>query len=195
MRRITALALLIVVSACGAMNDSPSPTGPNEPVSQPRILAVGPSVTAAGKPPQVSPEPQTFPLLAGSFTITNREGDTIVGTYAGASVFQAGSQTASVTLQIVSGSGEFAGASGSFTLSGVGSFADEGAFRLHGHGEIVLADGKRTNVRLNLRGTSGVTCSASERILISQTATGTLGHAGRVTATLSHEVGNTGCSS
>ncbi len=184
MKPITALALLIVVSACGGKSDSLSPTAPNEPASQSRNTALGPA----------APETSTFPLLAGSFTITDREGDRIVGTYAGASVFRAGSQTASVTLQIASGSGKFAGVTGSFTMSGVGSFADEGPFRLSGHGEITLADGKRANVVLKLRGDSSATCSTSERILISQTATGALGHVGRVTATLSHEVGNTGCS-
>ena len=183
MRQITALALLIVVSACGGKSDSASPISPSEPISQ-----------SAGQHAQVSAETVAFPLLAGSFTITDREGDRIVGTYAGASVFRGGSQTASVTLQIDSGSGKFAAVNGSLTMHGMGAFADEGSFGLDGHGEIVLAEGKRASVVLKLRGSSAVgACSISERILISQTATGALGHSGRVTATLSHEVGNTGC--
>jgi hypothetical protein len=193
MRQITALALLIIASACAGKGDSASPTAPNEPPSQSRVVARDAAGSATANQPQVSADTQTFPLLAGSFTITDREGDTIVGTYGGASTFGAGTQRASITLQINGGSGKFAAVNGSFAMKGVGSFADEGSFELDGHGQIELPEGNRTQVALKLRGGSSATCSPSERILISQSAKGSLGHAGRVTATLSHEVGSTGC--
>jgi hypothetical protein len=145
----------------------------------------------------ISAEAQTFPLVSGSFTIGNGEGDEIVGTYTGTSVYGStgASQTASVTLRISSGSGVFAGAIGSFTMSGVGAFADEGSFRLQGNGEVAFAGGKRATISLNLRGRSVATCTTSEQIAISQNAVGAIGRAGLVTAILHHEVRNTGCTS
>ena len=170
-----------------------SATACTRPSSGPQS-ALAPSAPAAGRRAQVSTEAQAVPLVAGSFTIANAEGDGIVGTYTGTSRFlDAGSQTASVTLKIASGSGKFAGVTGAVTMSGVGSFADEGSFLLNGHGEIALAGGKRGTIVLSLRGSSVATCSTSERIVISQTATGAMGYVGRVTATLSHEVGNADC--
>ena len=170
-----------------------SATACTAPTSGPQS-ALAPTAPAARQQAQVSTATEANPLLAGSFTIADEEGDAIVGTYTGTSRFLGGgSQTASVTLQITSGSGKFAGVTGSFTLNGVGAFADEGSFFLNGQGEVALAGEKRSTIVLNLRGTSVATCS-SQQVLISQTATGALGHAGRVTATLSHVVGNAGCS-
>lgn len=137
-----------------------------------------------------------YPLIGGSFVIDSARGARIIGSYAGTALIAVdGPQTASMTFQITGGSGVFEGAQGTLSLSGTGAFADEGELQLEGRGEVTLAGGNRTHLKLNLRGTSRATCSAAERILISQTAAGTLARAGRVIATLSHEVGGTGCSS
>jgi hypothetical protein len=120
----------------------------------------------------------------------------VSGTYTGtAQVRDDGSQTAVLALRIANGSGPFDGASGIMILAGVGAFAGEGEFLLDGRGEVTLAGGKRALLVLSLRGTAVATCSASGRIAITQTGDGTMTRAGRVTATLTHEVEYTGCGS
>ena len=80
-------------------------------------------------------------------------------------------------------------------VTGQGAFAGEGAFVLEGSGEVRLPGGKRAVLVLKIRGTSTAGCAASNQIAISQTADGTLGRVGRVAATLTHAVENTGCTS
>ena len=165
--------------------------------SHPSSLSpAAPAATAPqiGHQARISAETVAFPLLTGSFAIANRSGDGLTGIYAGTAVFSgAGVQNASLTLQIVSGSGAFAGATGTVAVTGDGAFADEGSFSLNGMGEVMLNGGRRAVVVLSLRGASLAGCSPAERIAISQTADGIMSRGGRVTATLSHEVGSTGC--
>lgn len=144
---------------------------------------------------RTSAELVAFPLEEGAFSIMNLQGDEIAGTYAGTSVVSGPEQTSSLTLQVLTGSGAFAGASGTILASGVGAFAGEGEFNLDGSGEVLLAGGKRAVLMVNLRGRSVAACSPDERIAISQTASGAMGRAGRVSATFTHAVGNTGCTS
>jgi hypothetical protein len=142
----------------------------------------------------ISAEEDLYPLVEGSVTIVNRDGDGIAGTYTGTSRFpRVGVQRASLTLQIASGSGRFEGATGSLAMEGAGSFTGDGRFLLEGHGEVALPGGKRAALVLSLEGSSVQGCAPSTRIAIFQRAEGTMGRAGRVTATLSHEIGNTGC--
>jgi hypothetical protein len=149
-----------------------------------------------GHQAQTSLDAVVFSLLAGSFAIVNRNGDGITGRYTGTATFSdAGREDSSVTLHIEGGSGAYAGAIGTLAMNGAGAFAGEGAFSLDGTGEVVLPGGRRAVVVLNLQGASLAGCSPGERIAITQSAEGTLSRAGRVTATLTHEVGNTGCNS
>jgi hypothetical protein len=137
-----------------------------------------------------------FPLVGGSFTVQNAGGDGITGTYAGTATFGSDErERSSLTLQVNGGSGAFAGATGSLTVTGQGAFSGEGTFVLDGSGEVRFADGRRAVLVLRVRGSSTAGCNASNQIQISQTAEGTLGRLGRVTATLTHAVENTGCSS
>jgi hypothetical protein len=172
---------LAVVASCSRPSPLPEST-------------LAPAGVQSGNQAQTSLDAVAFPLLAGSFAIVNRNGDGIDGTYSGTATFtDGGLERSSLTLHIASGSGAYAGAAGTLAMSGVGAFAGEGAFSLDGTGEVVLAGGRRAVVVVNLRGTSVAGCSPSERIAITQTAGGTLSRVGRVTATLTHEVGETGC--
>ena len=134
-----------------------------------------------------------FPLVSGTFSIGND--DRITGTHSGVSTFPAGgAERASLTLRVTGGTGVFAGATGSVSVTGTGAFAGEGAFSLSGSGELMVA-GRRINLVLNLRGTSSASCSPRQLIAITQTGSGAMGRAGRVAGTLNHEVESTGCES
>lgn len=137
-----------------------------------------------------------FPLVRGSLVLANSRGDRIVGTYSGTTLISEGAiQLSSLTLEISGGSGSFADAAGTMAIQGTGAFVDEGEFVLDGRGELTRTGGRPRPVVLSLRGSSRATCSSSDQIAIIQTADGVMSHGGRVTATLTHEVGSTGCSS
>ena len=156
--------------------------------------ALAPAGVQNGGRGETSLDAAAFPLLAGSFAIVNRNGDGIAGTYTGTVTFSdAGLQRSSLTLRIASGSGAYEGAAGTLAMDGAGAFADEGGFSADATGEVALAGDRRAVVVVNLRGTALADCSPGERIAITQTAEGTLSRVGRVTATLTHEVGDTGC--
>jgi hypothetical protein len=193
---VSGFVLLFASLASGISCGRPSPVSPS--VSAP-TLQVGERASAESAAEAVNglrpmPADATFPLLAGSFTIQNGDGDGIAGTYSGATEFVGGApQKTSLTLQVSNGSGTFAGAAGTLAVTGVGSFAGSGAFALDGSGEVRLAGGKRAVLVVSLRGNSVVSCNVSGHIAIGQTAAGVLARAGRVEARLSHVVGNTGC--
>jgi hypothetical protein len=172
---------------------SVTPTAPSPAALQQGQHVLSASSLAAGLRAS-SGEVVAFPLVAGSFAIANLDGDGIVGTYTGIATFADSThQKSSLTFEIGNGSGGFAGAHGTIAMKGNGSFADEGQFLLEGSGEITIAGGSRSIIALSLRGSSVASCSTSGQIAITQSAEGTMGRAGHVTATLSHEVGNTGC--
>ena len=178
---------VLAVSSCGRTS-SVSPTAPSLASDDSRRAPKGLTAT--------SQNALSFTLLAGSVVIENAKGDRIVGTYSGTTILATGgAQTSSLTLQVSDGSGPFRSASGTIAIEGVGAFADEGQFALEGRGELTLAGGRRAAVVFNLRGLSRATCSSSARVAITQTADGTMARAGRVTATLSHEVGESSCNS
>ena len=170
-------------------------TGCSQPSSlQQSALAPAASVSQVRRP--AARLAAVFPLAGGSFTVQNTGGDGITGTYAGTATFGSDErERSSLTLQVNGGSGAFAGATGSLVVTGQGAFSGEGTFVLDGSGEVRLADGRRAVLILRVRGSSTAGCNASNQIQISQTAEGTLGRLGRVTATLTHAVENTGCSS
>jgi hypothetical protein len=178
-------AVLMAVSCGGSSPVSPDLVSPMSAQATGRLRAAV----------QVSSAGATFPLVAGSFSIENEKGDRIAGSYSGTAIYPDGTtQESTLTLQISDGSGAFARAGGTIAMRGAGAFADEGDFLLEGRGEVSVG-GKRTVLNLSLRGVSTIGCSTSDRIAIFQTAAGSMSHAGRVKATLSHEIENTGCSS
>jgi hypothetical protein len=192
---IVLCASLVSVTSC--TRPSPvSPTTPTSTLGRTGEATVPASPVAVVKGRSATSEAVVFPLLAGLFTIENGNRDGIAGTYTGSAQFAVdGFEKTSLTLLVTGGSGAFARAAGTLEITGVGSFADAGTFVLDGNGEVTLAGGKRAVVVLSLRGSSVTSCHASGRIAIAQTAAGALARAGRVTARLSHVVGNTGCAS
>ena len=180
--------------AFGVMFAGVLATGCSQPMPlQPSALAPAASVSQSRSP--VALLTAVFPLAGGSFTVQNAGGDAITGTYTGTATFGSDErERSSLTLQVTGGSGVFAGATGSLDITGRGAFSGEGTFVLDGSGEVRFADGRRAVLVLRMRGSSTAGCNASNQIQISQTAEGTLGRVGRVTATLSHAVENTGCS-
>ena len=181
-RQVVLCAAVVVAASCGR-------TSPVSPA--PSSRATGHQGLAAS-----TGEGVAFPLIAGSFVISTAKGHEIVGAYSGtAAIFGAAVQSSTLTLQISGGSGTFADAAGTIAIQGNGAFADEGEFVLEGRGDLILAGGRSRGLVLSLRGVSRATCASSGRIAITQTAGGTMAHAGRVTATLRHEVGSTSCDS
>ena len=181
---LTSVALYAATVSAGCSQLSPvSPAASTAGTASAR-LAVGSAGAVA------------FDLIEGTFSIVGARGDAITGTYSGVATFSdAGIEQSSLTLQVADGSGSFQGARGTLQVTGRGAFADEGGFSLDAKGPVSLAGGRRANVVLNLRGTSVAACATSERIALALTGSGTMVQTGRVTATFSHEVVGSGCSS
>ena len=184
------IAAFVSLTACGGTSRI-NPTA----LPQSGALSPGSGATAENsRPASAAPQRTSVsPLVGGSFAILNTNGDGIQGTYTGTVQVRA-TEEASLTLEISGGSGTFAGAAGSLSVRGSGSFVDEGAFLLHGQGDIRIAGGHRSVLTLFLRGNASVGCSAGGQIIVSQFGAGTMPGAGSVTATLQHTVANTGCS-
>jgi hypothetical protein len=183
---------LAAVVGCGR----PSPVSPTAAATPASPAGIAPSngIAAVGAVRPSGNPGETFPLVGGTFDIGNGT-DGISGTYSGTALSSSGSDRASLTLQITGGTGVYAGASGTLSASGTGAFTGEGAFSLDVRGDATLAGGRRVHVSINLSGTSSVSCSALDQILVTQTGAGSMGRAGRVSAPLQHEVEQTGCMS
>jgi hypothetical protein len=138
----------------------------------------------------------TFQLLNGSVTLSLRAADgsagTVKGTYTGRAVASApGNTTAALELQIAETSGAGSAVTG-LQAEGTGAFVDEGDFTL----SLRLASSTSKSVdglKATLRGTSRLSCSASNRILVIQDATQSTPKFLEVKIDLQHEVGSTQC--
>jgi hypothetical protein len=182
------LALALSVSACAG------PVGPSAaPVPQAETLSgsVSPSTDALWSSRAVT----TFPLLNGTFTLSLRTADgtagTIKGTYSGeATAVVPGNTTATLEMQISETSGYGSAISG-LLAEGSGAFVGEGDFSL----TVSLSSAARQDVKATLRGTSRLSCAASQRILVTQHARASTPKFVELTIDMQHEVGRTGCSS
>jgi hypothetical protein len=138
----------------------------------------------------------TFPLLAGTFTLSLRAADgvagTVKGTYTGQAVASVpGNTTAALDLHITETSGVGSAVTG-LQAEGSGAFVGEGDFML----SLTLVSSTSKSVdglKANLRGTSRLSCSASHRILVTQHGTQSTPKVLEITIDLQHEVGQTGC--
>ncbi len=166
----------------GASNNQPTATGARQ---------------AAGKSPgQDHPQARsnTFELIDGTFTIAFADGGSLVGTYTGTAISNLLGQTsAKLALQVTGGTGEFTDAAGELRGSGRGAFIAEGGFSLTVHGKVrVPGERHPTNVRVNARGTTTLSCSPARLIAVTLQGEG-IGKRGAVTVLLKSEVTNTGC--
>jgi hypothetical protein len=138
----------------------------------------------------------TFPLQSGSFTLTFRLADgsvgTVKGTYTGtATASLPGNTTAVLDLQITETSG-IGSAITSIEATGTGSFVDEGNFAL------TLTFRSSTSkaldgLKVTLRGTSRLSCSASHLIVVTEHGTQSTPKFVEITIDLQHLVGSGGC--
>ena len=138
-----------------------------------------------------------FPLLNGTFTLSLRTDagatGTVRGTYTGtATVGIPGSAKASLDMHITQTTGAGSLITG-IRADGSGAFAGEGSFTLSM--KLVSSASKMNNATINFRGTSQISCSASERILVTQHATASTSTLPALTIDMQHEVGSTECTS
>ena len=190
---LTGLAL--VLPACGGpIGPDPVPSQAARPAEAVRLAA---PIQNALTPQRVQ---ATFPLVDGSFALTlrgpNGNSGTVAGHYSGnATVAIPGRASAELDIQITERTG-LGSPVIALDAEGDGAFVDEGNFTLAV--SIVLSgptpQSDRT-LRTRLRGTTQISCSATERILVTQRGTGSAPGLGDIVAELHHEVGNTSCSS
>jgi carbon monoxide dehydrogenase subunit G len=131
----------------------------------------------------------TFPLVNGAFALTLSTSDgsvgTVTGTYAGeAVVSDHGSQTATLTLQITGTSG-IGSTITAIEADGTRAFVGEGDFALS---LLLTSSLTKSPLRVTVRGTSQVSCSASHRILVSLHGTDSTRGFLEITADLQHQV-------
>jgi hypothetical protein len=138
----------------------------------------------------------TFPLQAGSFTLSLRTAGgiagTIKGTYTGsADASLPGKTTAALDVHISETSGAASEVTG-LQAEGSGAFVGEGDFTL----SLTLASSTSKAVdglKANLRGTSRLSCSASQLNLVTLHGTQSTPKFVEITIDLQHEVGSTQC--
>ena len=184
----TLICLAVTLPGCSG---SAGPLAPSV-VEQ---LATDVSLTSSPVPlVATSQAVNTFRLVNGSFTLTLSASDgsvgTVAGTYAGnAVVAEHGNQNATLELQITDTSG-IGSTITAIKADGTRAFIDEGDFALS---LLLTSSLTKSPLRITLRGTSHVSCSASHQILVTlQGADSTRGFL-EVAAELHHEVDHTGC--
>ena len=136
-----------------------------------------------------------FTLSNGSFTVTTApNGDSFSGVYTGlVSVSTTLRSTASLDLDVTSGTGGFLGAQGSLSGSGSGAFSGEGAFSLGLDGFIATAADRRFHVKVDVTGTSSVLSCSSQGLSLTLHGDGVAAKVGNVQTLFTHLVGNTHC--
>lgn len=138
-----------------------------------------------------------FPLMSGTFTLSLRTDTgatgTVRGTYTGtATVGIPGSAKASLDMHITQTTGAGSLITG-IRADGSGAFAGEGAFTLSM--KLSSSAAKMNNANINFRATSQISCSASNRVLVTQHATASTSGVPGLTIDMQHEVGSSECSS
>ena len=188
-RFVTVIAGAIAVSACAG------PVAPSAlpPASQ-AATGFGP---LAERAPLVTTKRvvTSSPLENGTFVLSLRTGDgaagVVSGTYTGnATSASSGNSTASLDMHITqtSGSGALVTA---ISGEGSGAFVTDGTFTLTV--TLSLAATKQS-VKATFRGTAQTSCSASERIVVTQHGTASTPKFVDLVIDLQHEIGFAGCS-
>jgi hypothetical protein len=185
-RLIALIALAIMTSSCSdpLTRDAVSPaTFPSE-ITVIRAIAESTTTQRQGA---------TFPLLDGAFKLTVRGGSTnaggIIGPYSGtAEVAVPGRASATLEIRVQRATG-VASEVTAVAAEGTGAaFVGEGDFTLS-----LKLSTKNGATSTKVRGTSTISCSAAQRILVTMRGTGSAPRLGDIEVELRHEVGNTIC--
>jgi hypothetical protein len=139
----------------------------------------------------------TFNLSDGSFKVTAPNGDYFRGTYTGVATVSTSSpirSTASLDLTVADGTGAFLGAQGSLSGVGAGAFTGEGPFSLGLDGFIATTADRRFHVKVDVTGTSHVSCNPPN-VILTLDGTGVAAKVGSVQTEFTHVVGTASCGS
>jgi hypothetical protein len=196
--------LVTATTACSGSMTAPDQASNQPSLSEPSSAGSPASPLSAAPIGVASPGHASadYDLRNGSFTLTTVDGD-ISGSYTGhASVASSGSATASLDLDVTSGTNKFQGATGHLKGDGTGAFVGEGSFSVSLQGSITTsAVPVKFHVRGAVSGTSFASCAA-EGISITLPGEGSYrkggdanGKLSDIKALLTHlVVGNAGCS-
>jgi len=182
--------MFILAFAPAACSQMSAPLAPSE-VAQSANAATVASPTRLSA---MSRAVNTYPLVNGSFTLTLRADDgrvgTVTGTYTGeAIVSEHGSATATLDLQITETSG-IGSTVTAIAAEGSREFVDEGPFVL----SLTLTSSlTKSPLRATVKGTSRLSCSSSNLIVVHMHGTDWARGFLEITADLQHEVERTGC--
>jgi len=187
-RLVTVICLALIFPGCG---------GTATPMAPSAIEQLPNDISPISSPPAAfatSRAVNTFDLVNGSFTLTLSASDgsvgTVKGTYTGEALVAAhGSQTAILELQITETSG-IGSTVTAIDADGTRAFIDEGDFALSLRLTSSLA---KSPLRVTVRGTSHVSCSASHRIQVTLQGTDSTRGFLEATADLHHEVEQSAC--
>jgi hypothetical protein len=174
----------------------PGCSGPAAPIAPSVVEQLPSDVSPISHPAalvETSRAVQTFPLMNGSFTLTLSASDgsvgTVKGTYTGKVVVSDnGNRAATLDLQITETSG-IGSTITAIEAEGTRAFIDEGDFVLS---LLLTSSLTKSPLRVTIRGTSQVSCSASHILVTLHGTDSTRGFL-EITADLQHEVGQAGC--
>ncbi len=130
-RPIALVTLSLLVMSAAACGHS-SPAAP-DPVAVTNTAAASTTAIVPAVEPSTT---ATFPLSEGKFTITDRKGAQLSGTYRGETSETAYSSVTTLTLEVTGGTGGLKGAKGTLEGHGLGAFTGEGAFSVDISGTI-----------------------------------------------------------
>ncbi len=186
-----ALATLVLITMTAAACGHSSPVAPDAAAARTDAAASAPSASLAAKPGSgVSPSAATFPLSDGTFTISNRKGANVSGTYRGETTEAGGVSTTTLRLDVNSGTGKFAGAKGVLQGTGRGAFTGEGPFSLDVSGTVATNAKKKSKFSASVAGKARLLCDEGT-VIVELHAEGA---AGAKIEAMRHVVGNAGCS-
>jgi hypothetical protein len=188
-RRHVALATLVLVTMAAAACGHSSPVAP-EAAASGSEAAIAPTATLAAKPGSstTTGAVATFPLSEGTFTIANRKAGQVSGTYRGETTDTNGVSVTKLRLDVISGTGAFAGATGVLEGNGRGAFTGAGAFSLKVSGFVSTDGKKKAKFSASIQGSSQVLPCDGGKLIVSLSSDGT-----KSRSTLQHTVGNAGC--
>jgi hypothetical protein len=187
-----ALAALLVITMTAAACGHASPAAPDAGTAHAAtaLMALSPTLAAAPGSSATATAAVTFPLSAGTFTITGRKATQISGVYTGETSVSNGVSTTTLRLEVQGGTGGLAGAAGVLEGKGTGAFTGEGKFSLLVSGFLSTAEKKKSKFTASLQGSSTISCDSGQ-VIVSLHADGP--DDTKSGAEMRHVVGNAGC--